>query len=138
MGRILGIDFGLRRVGLALSDPLQIIATPFQTLQYRNQEHLIQQIKDLIPDKDVQLIVLGLPVGLRGQETIQTQKIRDFKILLDKKLNLPVVFQDERLSSVSARKDLIKMEVKTGHYKGRVDQTAAAIFLQQFLDTRNR
>ncbi len=135
MGRILGIDFGAQRVGLALSDPLHIVSIPFRTLKYGSRTQLIQQLNDILQDKDVELVVLGLPVGMGGKDTAQTGRTRDFKSALEKEIDVPVVFQDERLSSVSARKDLIKMEVKTGHSKGQVDQTAAAIFLQQFLDT---
>jgi putative Holliday junction resolvase len=135
MGRILGIDFGAQRVGLALSDPLHIVSIPYKTLQYRSRTQLIQQLKDILSEKDVELVVLGLPVGMGGKDTVQTGKTREFKAALEKEIAVPVVFQDERLSSVSARKDLVKMEVKTGHSKGQVDQTAAAIFLQQFLDT---
>jgi putative Holliday junction resolvase len=122
MGRVLGIDYGDSRIGLAMSDPLKIIASPF---------------KSLIKEKDVEAIVVGLPLGLKGQETAQTKKVREFADLLCT-LKLPIRLEDERLSSVSAEKSMIQQNIKTGHNKGLIDQRAAAIVLQQFLDKQNR
>ena len=134
MGRFLGIDHGDRRVGLALSDPLKIIAKPFQTITYKNVEHLCSQLKSIIIDNDVERIVLGMPIGMQGQRTQQTEKVTEFADVLKSEMNIPISLEDERLSSVSAEKALIQQNVKTGHNKGRIDETAAAIFLQQYLE----
>jgi putative Holliday junction resolvase len=85
----------------------------------------------------VEAIVVGLPIGLKGQETVQTKKVREFANLLYA-LKLPIHLEDERLSSVSAEKSMIQQNIKTGHNKGLIDQRAAAIILQQFLDKQNR
>ena len=137
MGRILGIDYGDSRVGLAMSDPLKIIASPFKTIRNEGNEECLQVFQSLIKEKDVEAIVVGLPMGLKGQETVQTKKVRAFSDLLYT-LKLPIHLEDERLSSVSAEKSMIQQNIKTGHNKGLIDQRAAAIILQQFLDKQNR
>ena len=137
MGRVLGIDYGDSRIGLAMSDPLKIIASPFKTIRNEGNENCLQVFQSLIKEKDVETIVVGLPVGLKGQETAQTKKVREFVSLLYA-LNLPIRLEDERLSSVSAEKSMIQQNIKTGHNKGLIDQRAAAIILQQFLDKQNR
>tara|TARA_B100001964_G_scaffold232169_1_gene287650 strand:+ start:392 stop:805 length:414 start_codon:yes stop_codon:yes gene_type:complete len=137
MGRILGIDYGDSRIGLAMSDRLKIIASPFKTIRNEGNENCLQVFQSLIKEKDVETIVVGLPVGLKGQETAQTKKVREFVSLLYA-LNLPIRLEDERLSSVSAEKSMIQQNIKTGHNKGLIDQRAAAIILQQFLDKQNR
>ena len=137
MGRILGIDYGDSRIGLAMSDPLKMIASPFKTIRNEGNENCLQVFQSLIKEKDVETIVVGLPVGLKGQETAQTKKVREFVSLLYA-LNLPIRLEDERLSSVSAEKSMIQQNIKTGHNKGLIDQRAAAIILQQFLDKQNR
>ena len=137
MGRVLGIDYGDSRIGLAMSDPLKIIASPFKTIRNEGNEKCLQVFQSLIKEKDVEAIVVGLPMGLKGQETVQTKKVREFANLLYA-LKLPIHLEDERLSSVSAEKSMIQQNIKTGHNKGLIDQRAAAIILQQFLDKRNR
>ncbi|HJN98810.1 MAG TPA: Holliday junction resolvase RuvX [Candidatus Marinimicrobia bacterium] len=137
MGRILGIDYGDSRIGLAMSDRLKIIASPFKTIRNEGNENCLQVFQSLIKEKDVETIVVGLPMGLKGQETAQTKKVREFVSLLYA-LNLPIRLEDERLSSVSAEKSMIQQNIKTGHNKGLIDQRAAAIILQQFLDKQNR
>ena len=137
MGRVLGIDYGDSRIGLAMSDPLKIIASPFKTIRNEGNEKCLQVFQSLIKEKDVEAIVVGLPIGLKGQETAQTKKVREFVNLLYA-LKLPIHLEDERLSSVSAEKSMIQQNIKTGHNKGLIDQRAAAIVLQQFLDKQNR
>ena len=134
MGRFLGIDHGNKRVGLALSDPTKTIAKPFKTLTYSNPADLMNALKDIIKSESVERIVLGLPKGMKGQDTAQTEVVMNFADQLKAQLDIPIQLIDERLSSVSAEKALIQQEVKTGYNKGRIDQTAAAIFLQQYLE----
>jgi putative Holliday junction resolvase len=73
---------------------------------------------------------------MKGQKTIQTKNVIEFNKKLKLKIKIPIVFQDERLSSLSAEKSLIEQKIKTGYNKSKIDETAAAIFLQQFLDTK--
>lgn len=134
MGRFLAIDHGNKRVGLALSDPMKIIAKPFKTLTYTNASELLNSLQDIIESESVERIVLGLPKGMKGQDTAQTEVVLAFAEQLKSVLDIPIEMIDERLSSLSAEKALIQQEVKTGHNKGRIDETAAAIFLQQYLE----
>ena len=133
MARALGIDFGEKRVGLALSDRLYLIASPYKTIQYISQDDLISKIKKIVFEKEIKVFVLGLPLNLKGEDTTQTKKVRKFKKLLSI-LSLPIVYEDERFSSIIAKNSLVLQNVKTGHNKSEIDKTAAAIILQQYLD----
>jgi len=133
VSRTLGIDFGSKRVGLALSDRLNLIASPYRTLDYVSEKELIAQLKSIVYENNIEIVVLGLPINMKGEDTIQTKKVRNFKKLLSG-LGLPVIYEDERLSSISAKNSLALQNIKTGQHKGAIDRTAAAIILQQYLD----
>ena len=133
MGRALGIDFGTKRVGLALSDRSHMIASPYKTLNYVSEKDLITQLETIVTKNDIEILVLGLPINMKGEDTAQTIKVRHFKEILST-LRIPIVYEDERLSSVSAINSLMFQNVKTGHNKPEIDKTAAAIILQQYLD----
>ncbi len=137
MTRILGLDHGDTRIGLAISDPMGLIAKPLKTITWKNLDQFTSDLRSVIEEWDVNQLVVGLPINMSGKATAQTEKVRKFIDLLNR-FGLPVDTIDERLSSVSAQKSLVKQNVKTGHNKAAVDSTAAAIFLQQYLDTRNR
>ena len=135
MKRILCLDYGEKRIGLALSDPLKIIAYPYKTIINYGLNKLKYQIKKIIVNETIESIVIGLPIGLNGKDTIQTQKVREFRIqMLD--LDLPIYLEDERLSSLAAAKSMKMEKIKTGFNKGMIDKRAAAIILQQFLDKK--
>ena len=135
MGRILGVDYGDSRIGLALSDPNKIIATPFKTIKNKRLDKTKKEIFDIIRENKVELIVLGLPVSMSGTETNQTKKVRKFQNFIQH-FDIPIEMQDERLSSFTAKKSLIQQKIKTGYNKHLIDSTAAAIFLQQYLDSK--
>jgi len=137
VGRYLGIDNGEKRVGLALSDPLKIIATPFRTLLVHNTNQVIRELDKIIDEQDVELIVVGNPLGMKGQQTVQTKRVMEFTDKL-RDIGYKVMLEDERLSSVSAKRIMIEQESKTGYNKELIDQTAAAIILQQFLDKQSK
>ena len=136
MGRSLGIDLGSKRVGIALSDNSNLIASPFKTLTFNNHKELLNQIREIINEFDVKTIVLGLPLSMNGIDSPQTKKIRNFKssLLI---FDIPIIYEDERLSSVSAKKSMVIQNIKTGHNKSEIDMRAAAIILQQHLDKIN-
>ena len=133
MGRLLAIDYGARRVGLALSDPLKMIASPYRTIIKKNNTILIEEIERIIAAEDVELTIIGLPLGMAGQKTEQTKKVEKF---VDKLTDRGIIikYEDERWSSVAAKRSMKEQNIKSGYNKGLVDQTAAAIFLQQYLD----
>ena len=133
MGRLLAIDYGARRVGLALSDSLKMIASPYRTIINKNNTILIEEIERIIAAEDVELTIIGLPLGMAGQKTEQTKKVEKF---VDKLTDRGIIikYEDERWSSVAAKRSMKEQNIKIGYNKGLVDQTAAAIFLQQYLD----
>ena len=135
MSRCIGIDLGSKRVGLALSDKMNMIASPYRTLIVKNEQDLLDQLRLIIVDLKVKTIVLGLPLNMNGEDSAQTKKVREFKSVLSI-FNLPVKLEDERLSSVSAKRSLVMQDIKTGHNKSEIDKRAAAIILQQFLDRK--
>tara|TARA_B100001094_G_C18116115_1_gene764120 strand:+ start:888 stop:1301 length:414 start_codon:yes stop_codon:yes gene_type:complete len=136
MSRCIGIDLGSKRVGLAISDKINMIASPYKTLTFKNEQDLLDQLRLIIVDFKVKSIVLGLPLNMNGEDSAQTKKVREFKSVLSI-FNLPIIFEDERLSSVSAKRSLVMQDIKTGHNKSEIDKRAAAIILQQFLDKNN-
>tara|TARA_Y100000817_G_C16576860_1_gene420122 strand:- start:215 stop:628 length:414 start_codon:yes stop_codon:yes gene_type:complete len=135
MGRILGIDYGDSRIGLAISDTNKIIASPFKTIKNKGFNKTKEKIFDIIQENEIEIIVLGLPISMSGTDTNQTKIVRKFQDFIQD-LDVPIQMQDERLSSLSAKKSLIQQKIKTGHNKHLIDSTAAAIFLQHYLDSK--
>jgi putative Holliday junction resolvase len=135
MGRVLAIDYGDQRIGLALSDPLKIIASPYKTIVNKDNNYSIDVILKVIIDEDVELTIVGLPLSMSGEDTDQTKKVKLFSDKLYSK-NINIKFIDERWSSKAAKRSMKDQGIKTGHNKSLVDQTAAAIFLQQYLDQK--
>ena len=93
MGRALGIDFGTKRVGLALSDRANIIASPYRTLNYVSEKDLITQLEIIVTKNDIEILVLCLPINMKGKDTAQTIKVRNFKEILSSLL-IPIVYED--------------------------------------------
>ena len=137
LSRVLGIDYGERRIGLALSDPMGIIAKPLRVIDRKNTTDYISEILNTSKEKNATIIVVGLPLTLRGKQSKQTEIVQRFIEKLIQLGKIPVVPVDERLSSIAAKKSLQLQGVKTGHEKGRVDETAAAIILQEYLDSQS-
>ena len=136
MNRVIGIDYGDSRIGLALSDPMQIIAKPSGIIKNKGEEHILNELKTIIAENMVEKIIVGMPFGMKGNDTEQTKKVREFVDLLEKNFNMQIVPIDERLSSKSAISSLVQQKTNTGKEKYRVDETAAAIILQEFLDSK--
>lgn len=132
--RILAIDHGTVRIGLALSDEMELVATPLMTLP--NSPHLVSDIARLIREKHVGKVVVGLPIRMSGLKGSATERVEKFADLLGKTLHhdVPIEFIDERLSSVTAEKAL----KRDGHIidpkEGLVDQLAATVILQDYLN----
>ena len=134
--RILALDYGEKRVGLAISDIMKIIAKPFKTILNNSDNNLINKLKEVIVEKSIEKIVVGLPKTMTNQESKQTKTVKKFVENLKTSIDIPVITYDERLTSIEAKRSLISQGIKTGHNKGAVDMTAAAIFLQNYLDER--
>lgn len=132
MSRILGIDFGEKRIGLALSDELLILAHPLVTLDGRDIKKAISEIKKICQENNVEIIILGLPKTLRGELASQARKVQSFGKELKKEINLPVGLEDERLSTSEVYKTLPKDIIRK--QKNNIDQLSAQIILQSYLD----
>ena len=137
MNRILGIDYGERRIGLAISDPMGIIAKPLKCIDRKTTPNYIIEIQKITLQKDVNKIVIGIPITLKGKRSHQTEVVQKFINELSKMEKISVVEIDERLSSIAAIKSLKEQGVKTRFDKGRIDETAAAIILQEYLDSQS-
>ena len=135
MSRILSIDYGIKKIGLALSDPLKIIAKPFNTIDNISYEDSLIQLKNIIKEYSVNEIVVGLQITLKNTFSEQTNLVNEFIESLKNDLVIKITIIDERLSSIEAKKSLIQQGIKTGHNKKEIDKTAAAIFLQSYLNS---
>jgi len=134
MNRYLGIDYGEKRVGIAISDPTLIIAQPLKTVQNNSKKQVINEIQKIIQEQSVNKIVLGLPVTMKGTDSEKTKEVRLFAENLAEDLHLPVYFIDERLTTLQAHLTLHQMGKKPSRNKEKVDQLAAQSILQTFLD----
>lgn len=134
--RILGIDHGTVRIGLALSDEMELVANPLTTLH--NGPHLINDLTRIIRDKKVGLIVIGYPVLMAGGKGSAAERVDRFRDQLSKALNheIEIEFVDERLSSVTAERALKREGHEIDPKAGIVDQLAATVILQDFLNHR--
>ncbi len=138
MGRLLGIDYGEKRIGISVSDPSCIIASPLDTLLYISEDDLVLQLKKMIISEKIEGVVVGLPIGMKGQETEQSRLVQQFVGLLRRHLNLPIHTTDERLTSVVAENVLKEQKIQPSRNRAMVDSTAAALILQSFLDKIKR
>mgnify|MGYP001213763523 CR=1 FL=1 len=136
MNRILGIDYGERRVGLAISDPLNIFAKPFSTIDRKSSPDYVQDLLKIIEENGVKEIVVGLPLNMKGVDSKQTTIVRNFVQDLKSKTNYPIYFQDERLSSKTAEQSLILQKKSPSKNKASIDSTAASLILQEYLDSK--
>jgi putative pre-16S rRNA nuclease len=132
--RILGIDYGEKRVGLAISDLTGTIATPYKVLQIRGMRHAIELIREDIAELEPELIVVGLPLNMNGTQGPSAELALKLQSKLIAKTGLPVETYDERLSTVAAERVLIDADVSRKKRKKVIDKMAAAIILQSYLD----
>ena len=134
--RIMALDYGEVRIGVAMTDLLQMIASPFETYIRKDIQSDINHMCSLIKDNSVKLVVVGLPLNMDGTEGDRAQKTRQFVDLLKEKSNVEFIFQDERLSSVEAEEILIEGGMKRKDRKVTIDKIAAAIILESYLNSR--
>jgi putative Holliday junction resolvase len=141
VARILGIDYGERRIGLAISDPTATIAQPLPTLlRRRGKRPPVAAIARLAEEHQVDEIVLGLPLTPEGEESDWTQEVRAFGEKLAERTGRPIHFVDERLTSARAERTIrdLGLRRRQRQQKDRVDATAAMLILQTYLDRRTR
>jgi putative Holliday junction resolvase len=135
-GRILGLDVGSRRIGIAVSDPLGITAQGLETLQRRNKRQDLAALEKIIRDYAVREIVVGLPLRMSGAEGTQSDKMQVFSDELRKRFRLPVHLWDERLTSAEANRLLRETELSIEKRAKAVDRMAAVLILQGWMEGR--
>ncbi|HEU4414753.1 MAG TPA: Holliday junction resolvase RuvX [Candidatus Angelobacter sp.] len=135
-GRILAIDYGSRRMGLAVTDPLGITAQGLDTLERKNKRADFGRLERTIREYQVREIVLGNPLRMSGQEGAQSQKVAEFAEELRQRFQLPVHLWDERLTSAEANRLLRENEVSLKRRTQAVDRMAAVLILQSFMQSR--
>ena len=135
MNRIIGIDFGLSKVGIAISDPSGIISMPLETIRYKNQKDLIERLKKIALEKNAKTLVIGYPLNMNYKENSMTEIIDKFKVVMESN-DFEIYLEDERLSSQYAKKIMIQQDIKTGKNKEMVDVLSASIILQTYLDRK--
>ena len=130
----MSIDYGTVRIGVALSDPLQIIAKPFTVIQNTGDE-VFSEIKKITKSENVGKIILGLPVNREGKDTKKTLEVRNFFAKLKQVISVPIIFWDESYSSLEAEEILKKMGKKIKESRKVADKYAASIILKSYLDS---
>jgi putative Holliday junction resolvase len=133
--RILGLDHGTKRIGVAVSDEMKMIATPLEYIEAEPFADFLERLKEIIRAREVELIVIGLPRNMDGSYGPAALKVREFVAVLKDAIVTPIRTWDERLTSVQANRFLIEADVRRSKRKEKVDQTAAAILLQSYLDS---
>jgi putative Holliday junction resolvase len=134
MNRYLGIDFGEKRVGLAISDPSLTIAQPLKTITYASPKLLFRELSTIIQQYSVTKIVCGLPLSMKGGDSQKTREVREFAKALEMSIGVPVFLFDERLTTLQAELTLHQLGKKPSRNRDKIDQLAAQFILQTFLD----
>ena len=132
--RILALDHGTRRIGVAVSDETKTIAQPLEYIPAGPFADFLERLKKLLVEKEIDLIVVGLPRNMDGSHGPAAQKVETFAGVLKTAITIPIKLWDERLTSSQANKILIQGGVRRDKRKEKVDKMAAAILLQSYLD----
>lgn len=136
--RYLGLDLGTKTLGIAKSDSLGLIASSYKLLKFENEDYesLINPLKEIIDELKVDKLVLGLPKNMDNSLGFASERSINFKKLIEDNINIEVILQDERLSSVEANNLMIMGDTSRKNRKEKVDALAATIILQRYLDQR--
>jgi putative Holliday junction resolvase len=133
--RVLAIDHGTKRMGIALSDELGVVATPLEFIPAEPFNAFLTRLKELIREKQVELILVGHPRNMDGSYGPAALKVQEFVAVLKETIAIPMKLWDERLTSAQANRFLIQADVRRDKRKEKVDKAAAAILLQSYLDS---
>lgn len=134
--RVLALDVGERRIGIALSDPTALLASPFTTVTSRGDDSDIEEVLRIATENSAAEIVVGMPLLLSGRKGPQAVRVTAFAEALGHRTEIPIVFADERYSTVQAERSLRESGVQPSRERARVDAAAAAVILQSYLDAR--
>lgn len=133
--KIMGLDVGDKRIGIALSDPLRITAQGLETYTRRTEAEDISHIADIFRNHDVEYIVCGLPKNMNGTIGPQAEKVQAFAAQIEAELGVRVVFSDERLTTVFAERALLEADMSRQKRRKVIDKLAAVTILQSYLDS---
>lgn len=140
MSRVLGLDYGERRIGVTISDPTRTIAQPLPTLlRRRGRRPPYARLLEIIREWEIEAVVIGLPVEISGDEGEPAAQVRKFGATLGERAGLLVEYRDERFTSVRAEKELLRLDMPASarRQKERVDAMAASLILQGYLDSKS-
>ena len=138
MMKYLGLDLGSKTLGIAISDASNTIASVLKTIRFSDEDYqsLIEPLKEILINHDVKTVVLGYPLNMNGTVGVRAEICLKFKEMLEKQLNVSVVMEDERLTSVISNQILIEADLSRKKRKKKVDWLAAQIILQSYLDRK--
>ena len=132
--RLIGLDLGSKRIGVSICDEKQLIATPFKTLNRTTAKELINELKIIIEENNIQGIIIGNPLNMDGSSGSSAQSVKDTSDNIEKNINLPICLWDERLSTVGAFNLSSQLDVNVSKREKKIDENAAAFILQGALD----
>lgn len=136
--RVMGLDYGSKTVGVAISDPLGITAQGIETIERKEENKLrktLARIEELVKEYEVEKIVLGFPKNMNNTIGERAEKSLELKAMLERRISIPVIMWDERLTTVEAERTLIESNVRRENRKKYVDKIAAVFILQGYLDS---
>ena len=136
--RYLGLDLGTKTLGVALSDITQTIATSYATLRYTDENILLEELSKIIEEFEIKKIVLGFPKNMNNTIGPKALSTIEFKEKLENKFKIPVILQDERLTTVEATNYMLEADISRKKRKQKIDSLAATIILQTYLDRRDK
>tara|TARA_B100001109_G_scaffold89691_1_gene73208 strand:- start:78 stop:533 length:456 start_codon:yes stop_codon:yes gene_type:complete len=136
-GRLIGLDLGSKRIGVSICDEKQLIATPFKTLNRTTAKELINELKIIIEENNIQGIIIGNPLNMDGSSGSSAQSVKDTSDNIEKNINLPICLWDERLSTVGAFNLSSQLDVNVSKREKKIDENAAAFILQGAIDYLN-
>ena len=136
-GRLIGLDLGSKRIGVSICDEKQLIATPFKTLNRTTAKELINELKIIIEENNIQGIIIGNPLNMDGSSGSSAQSVKDTSDNIEKNINLPICLWDERLSTVGAFNLSSQLDVNVSKREKKIDKNAAAFILQGAIDYLN-
>ena len=133
MGTILAVDYGLKHIGFAISDPTCSFAFPYSVIEIKNYDFVLSYIKDILSRKEVELIVVGMPFNMDGSKGKIAKEVENFTKKLKNSINIPLESQDERLSSFAANENLKEAGIKAKKSKMFVHKESARILLEEYI-----
>ena len=135
--RLIGLDLGTKRIGIAICDDKRKIASPYKTIEYKNMDYLVNELKNIIKDNNIFAVIIGNPINMDGSFGKSAQSINDKAKVIEKELDLIIAMWDERLSTSGAFNISSNLDINFSKKKKNIDEKAAAFILQGALDYLN-